>query len=838
MKLENVTDQINSDLHCLNIYNLIADRAERNPNAIAIAAPDRKPLTYSRLHAHISEVVKTLNTMGLGRGDRIAIVLPNGSEMVVAFLAVTACATSAPLNPAYLASEFDFYLSDLNPKALIVQSGIESPALAVAQALNIPLVELVPMLEAEAGIFRLTGNLDAPIVTHLATSSLTKVSNSFAQPEDVAVVLHISETTSQPKIVPVTQSNLCTSAHNIKVALKLHSGDRCLNVMPLFHIHGLSGLVSSLTAGGSFVCTPGFDTAEEANLDSITQILTKLEALSQEDAQRLLANAMRFKQILQQQDSDFSRKALQSQLDYWKQRLGGNLPMLELPTDRPRPPVLSFQSARHFLKLPLALTEALKQLSQREGVTLYMTVLAAFKTLLYRYSGQEDILVGSAIANLKQIEIGQLQRYFANILVMRTDLSGNPTFGELLSRVREVALEAYAHQDLPFEKLVEELHLKRDSSPSPLFQVMFALQNAPDMADLTLSPLSGDSTKAKFDLILDLSERSEGLSGWFGYNTDLFDAATIARMSGHLQTLLEGIVAQPEQRLGELPILSADERHQLLVEWNQTQTNYPQDICVHQLFEAQVERTPDAIAVVFENQQLTYRELNSRANKIAHYLKTLGVGPDVLVGIYVERSVELVVGLLGILKAGGAYVPLDPAYPQERLAFILADAQVPVLLTQQRLVERLLNDNSNAKVVLLDTDWETIAQAQANNLVSGVTDDNLAYVIYTSGSTGKPKGTLIPHRGLVNYLIWCIQAYAVADGEGAPVHSSISFDLTITGLFSPLLVGLRVEMLPETMGIEALGMALRNGANFSLVKITPAQLDLLRHQLSPQEVAF
>lgn len=326
--------------------------------------------------------------------------------------------------------------------------------------------------------------------------------------------------------------------------------------------------------------------------------------------------------------------------------------------------------------------------------------------------------------------------------MLRTDLSGNPSFRELLRRVRQVALGGYAHQDLPFEQLVEVLQPQRSLSHTPLFQVMFVLQNAPmsalELSGLTVSPLESNSGIAKFDLTLSVEETASGLIGILEYNTDLFEAATIARMVGHLQQLLSGIVANPEQRLDALPLLTEAERYQLLMEWNNTQAEYPQHMCIHQLFEAQVEHTPDAIAVVFEEQQLTYRELNARANQLAHYLQKLGVKPEVLVGICVERSLEMVVGFLGIFKAGGAYVPLDPTYPLERLAFMLEDTQVPILLTQAPLLETL--PAHQAKVFCLDTNGEMLVDQSQENPDSGVTIDNLAYVIYTSGSTGTPKG--------------------------------------------------------------------------------------------------
>ncbi|MCP4549380.1 MAG: amino acid adenylation domain-containing protein [bacterium] len=368
-------------------------------------------------------------------------------------------------------------------------------------------------------------------------------------------------------------------------------------------------------------------------------------------------------------------EVLETQFSYWKERLSDAPTVLELPTDRPRPPVQTYQGATESFGLSEDLTAALQELSRQEGSTLFMTLLAAFNTLLYRYTRQENILVGSPIANRNRAEIEDLIGLFVNMLVLQTDLSGNPTFWELLGQVREVALGAYAHQDLPFEVLVDALQPERDLSRSPLFQVMFVLQNAPvealELPNLTVSRLEADSKTAKFDLTLTMAETAQGLRGALEYNTDLFDAGTIDRLVGHFQVLLQGIVADPDQRIADVPILTDAERQLLLVEWNDTWAEYPKHRCIHELFEAQVERTPDAVAVVFEERHLTYRELNRRANQLAHHLQGLGVGPEVLVGICVERSLEMVVGLLGILKAGGAYVPLDSAYPEERLAFML-----------------------------------------------------------------------------------------------------------------------------------------------------------------------
>ncbi|MBD2468775.1 non-ribosomal peptide synthetase [Nostoc sp. FACHB-145] len=496
-------------------------------------------------------------------------------------------------------------------------------------------------------------------------------------------------------------------------------------------------------------------------------------------------------------------EVLQTQLNYWKQQLGGNLPILELPSDRPRPVIQSNNGATRPLQLSKSLTEKLKDLSKQEGVTLFMTLLAAFKVLLYRYTQQEDIIVGTPIANRNRAEIEGLIGFFVNTLVLRTNLGNNPSFRELLHQVREVTLGAYAHQDLPFERLVEELQPGRDLSHNPLFQVMFILQNASTevlhLPELTFEQLKVDKNTANFDLTLSLTETKAGLKGDLEYNTDIFKADRITRMWGHFQVLLEGIVANPQQCLSELPLLTANEQHQLLVEWNNTEIHYPQDQCIHQLFEAQVEKTPDAVAVVFENQQLTYRELNAKANQLAHYLQQLGVKPEVLVGICVERSLEMLVGVLSILKAGGAYVPLDPAYPQERLAFMVEDAQVSVLLTETKLVQSL--PTLPTELIDLDRDWEQIAKLPSFNPVSAqLHPDNLAYIIYTSGSTGQSKGVMIKHSSLVNaYFAWETTYQLRTNTTSHLQMASFSFDVFSGDLIRALCSGGKLVLCPRDL---------------------------------------
>ncbi len=403
-------------------------------------------------------------------------------------------------------------------------------------------------------------------------------------------------------------------------------------------------------------------------------------------------------------------EVLAKHLQYWREQLRGAPALLELPTDHPRPAVQSHRGAQHAVAFSIELLKGLKQLSRREGVTLFMTLLAAFNTLLSRYSHQDDIVVGSPIAGRNRTELEGLIGFFASTLTLRTDLSGDPTFRQLLGRVREVTLGAYDHQGMPFEKLVEDLHPERSLSYNPLFQVLFGLHNiptqAPSLPGLKLSPIEIEISAARFDLSLDLEERPDGLTGLIEYSTDLFESETIDRMAGHLQTLLETVVANSEQRLSVLPLLIEREQQQILRDWNNTSTEHQEGQCIHQVFEARVDHAPEAVALVFEDEQLTYGELDRRANRLAHHLQTLGVRPDVRVGICVERSLEMVIGLLGILKAGGAYVPLDPAYPAERLAFMLEDADARVLLTQRHLVEMLHEEHAEI-VCLDDSRWGT-----------------------------------------------------------------------------------------------------------------------------------
>jgi len=559
------------------------------------------------------------------------------------------------------------------------------------------------------------------------------------------------------------------------------------------------------------------------------------DAFSQEQPSPLSPLPIQYVDFANWQRQLLTGEVLNKQLNYWKQQLVDIPTLLELPTDYSRPPVQRYQGARLSFSLSDELTAQLKHLSQQMGTTLFMTLWSAFATLLSRYSGQSDIVIGSPIANRTQSQTESIFGFFLNTLVLRLDLTNNLPFEDILLKARPVALEAYSHQDLPFEQLVEELQPVRSLSHSQLFQVMFVLQNAPllpdlELAGLNLTQLELKSVIAKFDLALEFTETVSGLTGRLEYNTDLFERATIERLSGHLQTLLTGIVANPKTPIHELPLLTKAEQQQLLA-WNNTAVDYPQDKCVHQLFEAQVETTPEAVAVVFENQQLSYRELNQRANQLAHYLQTLGVKPEVLVGICLERSVEMVIGLLSILKAGGAYVPLDPAYPVARLAFMLEDAQVSVLLTQESLKERL--PETQTQVVCLDIEAEALSRFAEENVVSGVGPENLAYVIYTSGSTGKPKGVAIEHHSAVVLLKWAKEVFTSEEIAGVLASTSICFDLSVFELFVPISWGRKIILVENVLQLPTLAADL----GVTLVNTVPSAMgELVRTKNIPASV--
>ncbi|MGZ4164182.1 MAG: amino acid adenylation domain-containing protein, partial [Tumebacillaceae bacterium] len=491
-------------------------------------------------------------------------------------------------------------------------------------------------------------------------------------------------------------------------------------------------------------------------------------------------------------------EVLDAQMAFWKEQLGGELPVLEMPTDRPRPSVQTYRGADEEFTVPRHLTKALKALSLQQGATLFMTLLSAYQTLLHRYTGQTDIIVGTPIAGRNRKETERLIGFFVNTMVLRTSFEGNPTFTELLQQVRETSLEVFANQDVPFEKLVDELKLQRDPSRTPLFQTMFILQNAPfeeaKLPGLTLLPVEFDNPTAKFDLSIHLRERGEELVGALNYNTDLFDQATAERLVQHYLNLLQGISEDAKQVVSALPVLTEAERQQLIGEWQEGKVDVLQTPCIHKWFETQVEKTPNAVAVVYEQQSLTYRELNEKANQVAHTLQKRGICPDALVAICMERSLELIVGLLGILKAGGAYLPLDPTAPSDRISFILEDAGATVLITQEHLVEQL--PAHQAQVICLDADREQIAMEPVTNPVSEVTPDHLAYVIYTSGSTGQPKGVLIPHRNVTRLFGATEEWYGFANTDVWTLFHSYAFDFSVWEIWGALLYGGKLVVVP------------------------------------------
>ncbi len=526
-----------------------------------------------------------------------------------------------------------------------------------------------------------------------------------------------------------------------------------------------------------------------------------------------------------------SGETLDKQLQYWKQHLSGAPARLELETDHPRPAMQTFNGTEYGLLIPAPVQEGLKELGRREGVTLFMTLVAAFNVLLARYAGQEDVVVGTPIAGRNRAEVENLIGFFVNTLPLRTDLTGNPAFRELLARVKESSLGAFAHQELPFERLVEELKLSRELSQNPVFQVMFALQNAAQQKlgfpGLSVEPFrSGKRTTAKFDLSLTASDTANGLALAFEYNTDLFEPETIERMAHAFSVLLAGIAENPSQAISDLPLLEPAERQQQLVSFNATEQSFPRELCIHHLFEQQVQRTPDAIAVTDGKTSLSYAELNRRSNQLARFLRKQGVQPETLVGICLGRSVHMLVAVLAVLKAGAAYVPLDPAYPKDRIAFVVQDSQAQVLITQSSLLE-ILPDTS-ARRIRIDADWSEIAGEGNTTIESKTGPHSPAYVIYTSGSTGKPKGVEILHRSVVNFLT-CMQGEPGFKAEDVLVAvTTLSFDIAGLEMHLPLSVGGKIVIASREEAADgaALTQLLREH-KVTVLQATPATWRLL-----------
>ncbi len=533
---------------------------------------------------------------------------------------------------------------------------------------------------------------------------------------------------------------------------------------------------------------------------------------------------------------------------YWQTQLAGELPILQLPTDRPRPPVQSFRGSVRRFTLAASLTEKIQTLSRNSGTTLFMTLLAAYQVLLYRYSGQSDFVVGTLAAGRSRADVSGLLGYFVNPLPIRARIQADMPFTALLEAVRQLSLDALAHQDLPFGLLVERLRPPRDARYPVLIQSLFVFQREylldaeglramalgiegtpAQIGALTLEPIALPQHTAQFDLTLTMAEIGGKLAGFWEYNTDLFDEASIARMQAHFEQLLNACATQPEQPVAALPLLAAAEQQQIVKEWNNTARPYVLDQCLHELVEAQVQRTPDAIALVFttekSNEQLSYRALDAQANRLARYLRNLGVGADTPVGICLERSCAMVIGLLGILKAGGAYVPIDPDYPADRLAFILADAQIQVLITRQELLAQL--PPLTARAICIDTDLDAMSAESAAPLPPIATADTAAYVIYTSGSTGKPKGAVIPHRGICNRLLWMQEAYMLTGADRVLQKTSFSFDVSVWEFFWPLLSGACLVLArPGGQQDNAYLVATINQHHITTMHFVPSMLQL------------
>jgi amino acid adenylation domain-containing protein len=536
----------------------------------------------------------------------------------------------------------------------------------------------------------------------------------------------------------------------------------------------------------------------------------------------------------------FSRNGhLSSQLAYWRKQLGGDLPVMQLPSDHSRPAIQSFRGAIHPVVLSSELGGALKLLSGRERATLFMTLMASFAVMLHRYSALDDVAIGTVSSGRKRSELERLLGYFLNPLVLRNDLSGDPTFRELLQRTRNLTLDALSNDDAPFTEVVNELRPNRSLSFNPLFQVLLTLE--PPMPEtqegwtVALTQSEIDTGISKFDLCLELDDRPSGIVGRFKYSSDLFESETVARMAGHLTTLLQSIAADPDQRISHLSLLTPSERKQICIQWNSTSAAYPSDLCLHQMFIRQVQRTPETVALVDDDKQLTYRELDRRSNQLAAYLQKHGVGPEVPVGLYLEPSQEMMVSILAVLKAGGVCVPLDPSYPADRVAHVFEETQFQVLLTQSRLQFQLL---ARIPCVLsLDSDWAQVEHESIDAVRSQCGPENLAYVIYTSGSTGKPKGVQITHRNLV-HSTHARSLYYGPDAGRFLLLSSYAFDSSLVGIFGSLCRGGTVVLTPGSLQSNLTRIAdLVEQHRVSELLCVPSLYSLLLDQAKPTQLA-
>nr|AIW82282.1 PuwE [Cylindrospermum alatosporum CCALA 988] len=573
---------------------------------------------------------------------------------------------------------------------------------------------------------------------------------------------------------------------------------------PLFRVHllKLEAKLHLLVLSAHHIIVDGW------SLGVILQELSALYSAACQGVDCQLKPPMQFRQYIEWQTQQSQTAEMAEHEAYWLQQFANSIPVLDLPCDRTRSPIKTYQGSKQSIILDASLSRAIKRVSTEQGATLFMTLLSVYTALLHRLTGQDEIVVGIPTSGRSLEGSEGLVGYCAHVLPIRSSVIGSSSFSEYLLAIRDVLLDAYKHQDYPFAKLIQALNLTRDASRSPLVATTFNLDRAaavPKLFELETSWFAQPISFTDYDIHWNITQINDELVVDCNYNTDLFEAETIQRWLGHFQTLLLAVVANPTQSMGQLPLLTETERQQLLVTWNATQTDYPADKCIHQQFEVQVQKTPDAVALLWEDQQLTYAQLNVRANQLAHYLRKQGVGPDVPVGICMERSIDLVVGLLGILKAGGAYVPLDPDYPQERLSWILEDVKPLVLLTQSRLVNQL----PRTKIVCLDAETATIAQESTENLVPEVKADHLAYIMYTSGSTGKPKGVSIIHRGVVR-LVQATNYVALTAAEVFLQLAPISFDASTFEIWGSLLNGAKLVIMPIPKGtLEELGQVIR-----------------------------
>lgn len=569
----------------------------------------------------------------------------------------------------------------------------------------------------------------------------------------------------------------------------------------------------------------------------VREVAAIYDALSQDNEIALPELDIQYADFATWQRNWLKDEILEKQVTYWKTHLAGSPPLLEMPTDFPRPAVQSYRGAAETMLIPESLAGTVKAVSQREGVTPFMTLLAVFQTLLHRYTRQDDILVGSPIANRTNAQVENLIGFFVNTLVFRTRFDEDPNFEELLRQVREISLGAYAHQDLPFEKLVEEIQPARDMSHSPIFQVAFVYQNIPpgqsvEMTDLTIEPLEAETITTNYDMTLTMTEGTDGIMGIMEYNTDLFKAETVQDLLRHFRTLLENLTADTETPVSKIPLMETDEKEVLLTKWNETRWDFPSNRCVHEWFEQYAEKQPDAPALTYQRQAdereeaVSYDQLNRKANKLAHFLKKAGLGPDKLIGVCMERSTDMIVALMAALKSGGAFIPIDPTYPDERIQYMIKDSGLEVLLTSDVISKRL--PAHGARVIMVDTQWDTISSERDTNPGIKMDPDNLAYVIYTSGSTGKPKGTMLRHRGLCNLAAAQIKAFKVGPEKRIMQFSSLSFDAAVWEFAMAMLSGSTLCLTSsETISAGNQLVKLLAGQKVTTITLPPSVLAVL-----------